>query len=74
MSRVFKPLEKIGAFFYPKNKRTLPITIEGTSMPLAQTHEENLGSAQVKSSLLAAFLNTPGISKVLEQKASRDHT
>jgi len=74
MSRVFKPLEKIGAFFYPKNKKTLPITIEGTTMPLAQTHVENLGSAQVKSSLLAAFLNTPGRSTIIEKKVSRNHT
>ena len=74
MSRVFNPLEKIGAFFYPKGKRTLPITIEGTSLPLAQTHVENLGSAQVKSSLLAAFLNTPGISNIVEKKISRNHT
>ena len=74
MSRVFNPLEKIGAFFYPEGKKTLPITIQGTTIPLAQTHVENLGSAQVKSSLLAAFLNTPGISTIEEKKASRNHS
>ena len=74
MSRVFTPLEKIGAFFYPQNKKTLPITIEGTSMPLAQSHIENIGSAQVKSCLLAAFLNTPGRSNIEEKKISRNHT
>ena len=74
MSRVFNPLEKIGAFFYPKGKKTLPITIEGTNMPLAQNHIENLGSAQVKSSLLAAFLNTPGKSTIEEKKISRNHS
>ena len=74
MSRVFNPLEKIGAFFYPKGKKTLPITIEGTTMPLAQTHIENLGSAQVKSSLLVAFLNIPGWSAIEEKKISRNHS
>ncbi len=74
MSRIFNPLEKIGAFFYPKGKKTLPITIEGTSMPLAQTHIENLGSAQVKSCLLAAFLNIPGRSTIKEKKISRNHS
>ena len=74
MSRVFDPLEKIGAFFHPKGKKTLPITIEGTAMPLAQTHIENLGSAQVKSCLLAAFLNTPGRSTIKEEKISRNHS
>jgi len=74
MSRVFIPLEKIGAFFRPKRKKTLPITVEGTTMPLAQSHVENIGSAQVKSCLLAAFLNTPGISNLEEKKVSRNHT
>ena len=48
-TRVTEPLEKIGAFFYPKNRKTLPLIIEGTSMPLAQNHIENKGSAQVKA-------------------------
>lgn len=74
MSRVFNPLEKIGAFFYPKGKKTLPITIEGTAMPLAQTHTESLGSAQVKSCLLIAFLNIPGRSTIEEKKISRNHS
>ena len=47
MSRIIEPLEKIGCFFYPKNKTTLPLIIEGTSMPLAQKHIEKKGSAQI---------------------------
>ena len=74
MSRVFNPLKKIGAFFYPSAKKTLPITIEGTTMPLAQNHIENLGSAQVKTCLLAAFLNTPGYSTIEQKKSSRNHS
>jgi len=74
MHRVSKHLEKIGCFFYPKNKSTLPLLIEGTTMPLAQTHLEKLGSAQVKSSILLAALNTPGITSVIEKKTSRNHT
>ena len=74
MSRVIEPLKRIGAFFYPEKKKTLPITIEGTTMPLAQTHVENIGSAQTKSSILLAALNTPGITKIEEKKVSRDHT
>ena len=30
-------------------------------MPLAQKHFETMGSAQVKSAILLAALNTPGI-------------
>tara|TARA_B100001123_G_scaffold450556_1_gene621951 strand:+ start:1520 stop:2875 length:1356 start_codon:yes stop_codon:yes gene_type:complete len=74
MSRVILPLEKIGCFFYPKKKFTLPLTLEGTSMPLAQKHVENKGSAQVKSSILLSGLSIPGKTIVEEKKISRNHT
>ena len=72
--RVIQPLEKIGAFFYPKNKKTLPLTIQGTSIPLAQKHVEKRGSAQVKSLILMSALSTPGITTIEEKKISRNHT
>ena len=74
MSRVIEPLEKIGCFFYPKKKSTLPLIIEGTSMPLAQKHVEKKGSAQIKSLILLSGLSTPGITTIEEKKNSRDHT
>ena len=73
-ARVTKPLEKIGATFSPKDKKTLPITMEGTSMPLAQKHIENRGSSQVKSLILLSALSIPGITTVEESKISRNHT
>ena len=73
-TRVTEPLEKVGAFFYPKNKKTLPLTIEGTSMPLAQKHVENRGSAQIKGLILMSALSTPGITTIEEKKISRNHT
>ena len=74
MKRIIDPLSKIGCNFYPKNKVTLPLTIEGTSMPLAQKHLEKIGSAQVKSSILLAALNTQGTTQIEVKKISRDHT
>jgi len=74
MKRIIDPLTKIGCNFYPKNKTTLPLTIEGTSMPLAQKHFEKIGSAQVKSTILLAALNTSGITQIEVEKISRDHT
>ena len=74
MKRIIEPLSKIGCIFHPKGKTTLPLTIEGTSMPLAQKHFETIGSAQVKSAILLAALNTPGITTVEENKMSRNHT
>ena len=74
MKRIIEPLSKIGCNFYPRGKTTLPLTIEGTSMPLAQKHFETLGSAQVKSAILLAAINTHGITTVEEKKISRNHT
>ena len=73
-TRVTQPLEKTGAFFYPRNKKTLPLTIEGTNMPLAQKHVENIGSAQVKGLMMMSALSTPGITTIEEKKISRNHT
>ena len=74
MKRVIEPLSKVGCNFYPKNKTTLPLIVEGTNMPLAQKHLETIGSAQVKSAILLAALNTPGITTVEEKIISRNHT
>ena len=74
MKRIIQPLSKIGCNFYPKDKSTLPLVVEGTDMPLAQIHFETIGSAQVKSCILLAALNTPGITTIKEEKISRNHT
>ncbi len=73
-TRVTDPLKKIGAFFYPEKKKTLPLTIEGTNMPFAQNHIETKGSAQIKSLILLSALSTPGITTIEEKKISRNHT
>ena len=41
-------------------------------MPLAQKHFEKIGSAQVKSAILLAGLNTPGITQI-EVKRNSAH-
>ena len=74
MARIIPPLEKFGVTFEPKDKKTLPVYITGSEMPIAISHEEKIGSAQVKSSIIFASLNTPGITKIKELKKSRDHT
>tara|TARA_B110000438_G_C15817622_1_gene652699 strand:+ start:806 stop:2131 length:1326 start_codon:yes stop_codon:yes gene_type:complete len=74
MSRIIEPLEKIGCFFYPQNKSTLPLTLQGTSMPLAQKHIEKRGSAQVKSAILLSALSIPGTTRIEEKNISRNHT
>ena len=72
-SRVIEPLKKFGVNFYPKNKRTLPLYIRGTDFLRPIKYYESKGSAQVKSSVMFAALNTPGTTKIVAHK-SRDHT
>ena len=73
--RVIEPLERVGAQFHPR-KKTLPLTMEGTSLPLAQRHIETRGSSQVKGLICLSALSTPGITIVeeLKKKSSRTHT
>ena len=70
--RVTEPLEKFGAKFNTKNGN-LPITIYGTNNPRPIKYIENKGSAQCKSSVMLAALNTKG-KTIIKAKKSRDHT
>ena len=70
--RVTKPLEKFGANFKTNNGR-LPITIFGTKTPRPINYLENKGSAQCKSSVMLASLNTKGETKIKARK-SRNHS
>ena len=70
--RVIKPLEKFGAKFI-SNKGRLPITIKGTNNPKPIKYIENRGSAQCKSAVMLASLNTDGTT-LIKSKKSRNHT
>ena len=71
-TRVVDPLKKFGASFVSKSGK-LPITIIGTDNPKAIKHVETKGSAQVKSSIMLAALNTKGTTTI-KAKKSRNHT
>ena len=71
-TRVVDPLKKFGASFVSKSGK-LPITIIGTDNPKAIKHVETKGSAQVKSSIMLAALNTRGTTTI-KAKKSRNHT
>ena len=72
-SRVIIPLKKFGAKFKYKSNHRLPIEIKGTSNAKPINYYESKGSAQVKSSLMLAALNTAGETSI-KAKKSRDHT
>ena len=71
-SRIIKPLRLFGANIASK-KNLLPIEISGTKFLRPITYDENIGSAQVKSSIILGALNTPGIT-IVNAKYSRNHT
>ncbi len=74
MGRVMDPLGEFGAEFSARDDRFLPLTISGTAQPLVLDYSPPMASAQVKSAVLLAGLNTPGRTIVRERVATRDHT
>ena len=70
--RIIKPLKKFGAEF-ESNIGKLPITIRGTDNPNPIIYNERRGSAQVKSSIMLAALNTYG-ETIIKSKKSRNHS
>lgn len=74
MRRVTDPLTDFGANFELRNKEFLPIVVKGANLPIPITYEMEVASAQVKSAILLAGLNAPGITTVVEKEKTRDHT
>lgn len=74
MGRVTKPLERMGAKFMGRTGGRLPLALQGTTATVPMTYRLPLPSAQVKSCIMLAALNTAGKTTVIEPEATRDHT
>lgn len=74
MGRVIRPLEAMGGRFAGQSGGRLPITVTGTNEALPIAYELPVASAQVKSAVLLAGLNTAGRTSVIEPTPTRDHT
>ena len=74
MGRVTAPLAMMGATFQAREGGRLPLTLTGAPRTMAITYELPVASAQVKSAVLLAGLNAPGITTVIEPVPTRDHT
>ena len=74
MNRVIDPLSTMGASFTPSPGGTLPLTMESVQPAVPITYRLPVASAQVKSAVLLAGLNTPGTTTVIEPVPTRDHT
>lgn len=74
MGRILDPLRLMGVQVEAAEGDRLPLTLWGAVTPNPITYRVPMASAQVKSAVLLAGLNTPGITTVIEPVMTRDHT
>ncbi|KXU29792.1 3-phosphoshikimate 1-carboxyvinyltransferase [Sphingobium sp. 22B] len=74
MARVTDPLSRMGTSFTTSPGDRLPLTMRGACPAVPLDYRLPVASAQVKSAILLAGLNTPGITRVVEPIPTRDHS
>ncbi|RIV89083.1 3-phosphoshikimate 1-carboxyvinyltransferase [Aurantiacibacter zhengii] len=74
MGRVIEPLSQMGASFEASPGGRLPLMLRGISPAVPITYRLPVASAQVKSAVLLAGLNTAGTTTVIEPVPTRDHS
>ncbi|CAM3238605.1 3-phosphoshikimate 1-carboxyvinyltransferase [Sphingomonas antarctica] len=74
MGRVIEPLSLMGTDFTASPSGRLPLMVRGLCPAVPIEYRLPVASAQVKSAVLLAGLNTPGITRVIEPVATRDHS
>jgi 3-phosphoshikimate 1-carboxyvinyltransferase len=73
MGRVIDPLSQMGATFHARQGKHLPCMVTGGEL-VPMEYRLPVASAQVKSAILLAALNSAGKTTVIEEIPSRDHT
>ncbi len=75
MRRILDPLALMGVEVVSEAEGgRLPVTLRGAADPTPIEYKTPVASAQLKSAVLLAGLNSPGRTVVIETEASRDHT
>ena len=75
MRRILDPLIQMGAEVRAQaDGGRCPVLLQGTHEPAPIEYRTPVASAQIKSAILLAALNSPGQTIVIETEASRDHT
>ncbi|MGN6690740.1 MAG: 3-phosphoshikimate 1-carboxyvinyltransferase [Sphingopyxis sp.] len=74
MGRVIDPLSQMGADITASPGGRLPLMVRGLAPAISLSYRLPMASAQVKSAVLLAGLNTPGITEVIEPVPTRDHS
>ena len=73
MKSLMKLMARFGATFIPKNKFNFPIKLISSDMPVGINYKAGV-SAQLKSAVMLAGLNSYGNTTIIEPQRSRDHT
>ena len=73
MKKLIEAMSKFGASFLPKYKFNFPIKLISSEMPVGIKYSAGV-SAQLKSAVILAGLNSTGNTSIIEKNKSRDHT
>ena len=73
MKKLIDLMSQFGAEFYPKNKFFFPLRISSSNYPIGISYNSGT-SAQLKSAVILAGLNSYGNTEIIEKLKSRDHT
>ena len=73
MKNLITLMSDFGASFFPKNKNNFPIKMFSSNYPIGINYNAGV-SAQLKSAVLLAGLNSYGTTTVFENERSRNHT
>ena len=73
MSNLIKLMRSFGADFFPKKKNNFPLKLVSSKIPIGINYNAGV-SAQLKSAVILAGLNSYGITKISEVQKSRNHT
>ena len=73
MKELIDLMSRFGASFFPRKKKTFPLKMISSKIPIGINYKAGV-SAQLKSAVILAGLNSYGETIVNEQIPSRDHT
>ena len=73
MKKLIDLMSAFGASFTPKTRINFPLKIVSSKMPIGINYKAGV-SAQLKSAVIFAGLNSYGETKITENEKSRDHT
>ena len=73
MGKLIELMSEFGVTFLPSNKKKLPLTLISSEIPLGIKYNAGV-SAQLKSAVMLAGLNSNGVTNIVEDKRSRNHT